>query len=68
MGIGILEILGLIFIILKLFGIIAWSWWWVCSPLLLGLAIGFIVGMIAMGTGISQGKSREEILRDIMRF
>ena len=28
----ILGILGLIFITLKLTGVIGWSWWWVLSP------------------------------------
>ena len=31
--------LGLIFIVLKLVGVINWSWWWVTSPLWLPLAI-----------------------------
>jgi len=30
---GIAEILFVIFLVLKLVGVIAWSWWWVCSPL-----------------------------------
>lgn len=28
----VLGILGLIFITLKLTGVIGWSWWWVLSP------------------------------------
>jgi hypothetical protein len=32
-GIGLGIILFLIFMILKLTGNIAWSWWWVTSPL-----------------------------------
>ncbi len=32
-GIGIPTILFLIFLVLKLTGYIAWSWWWVFSPL-----------------------------------
>ena len=31
-GIGVLSVLGLIFIVLKLVGVINWSWWWVLSP------------------------------------
>lgn len=30
---GFLEGLTLIFVVLKLMGIIAWSWWWVLAPL-----------------------------------
>lgn len=30
--IGILDVLGLIFIVLKLVGVIDWSWWLVLAP------------------------------------
>jgi uncharacterized protein (DUF983 family) len=33
------EILLIVFIVLKLTGVIAWSWWWVLSPLWISLAI-----------------------------
>lgn len=32
-GIGFLGLLAVAFIVLKLCGVIAWSWWWVLSPL-----------------------------------
>lgn len=32
-GIGFAGLLTIVFIILKLCGVIAWSWWWVLSPL-----------------------------------
>lgn len=32
-GIGFLGLLALAFIVLKLTDVIAWSWWWVLSPL-----------------------------------
>lgn len=32
-SIGFTGLLGLLFIALKLTGVIAWSWWWVLSPL-----------------------------------
>ena len=50
-GIGFFSLLGILFITLKLTGIIAWSWWWVTAPLwgpvtvLVGLA--FVFGTIA---------------------
>lgn len=31
-GIGLLSILGIVFIILKLTHTIDWSWWWVTAP------------------------------------
>ena len=32
-GIGFAGLLTIVFIVLKLTGTIAWSWWWVLSPL-----------------------------------
>lgn len=36
-GIGFCGLLTIVFITLKLTNFIAWSWWWVLSPLWLGL-------------------------------
>ncbi len=48
----LLPILFLIFLTLKLCGVIAWSWWWVTAPLWGGFAIVFlllfIVGLIKL--------------------
>ena len=38
-GIGFLGALTLLFIGLKLGGVISWSWWWVLSPLWLPITI-----------------------------
>lgn len=32
-----------VFIILKLFGVITWSWWWVFSPVWLPLVFAWVV-------------------------
>ena len=32
-GLGCFSVLAIIFIVLKLVGTIAWSWWWVLSPI-----------------------------------
>lgn len=44
-GIGFLGLLTIVFIILKLTGVIAWSWWAVTSPLWapFAIVIGFFV-------------------------
>lgn len=55
-GIGFFEALGLVFIVLKLCGVIDWSWWWVLAPiwmpiaLVLGIIIIFaiIVGIMSL--------------------
>ena len=46
-GIGFAGILFCIFLVLKLCGIISWSWWWVTCPLWIGFAIG--LGFLAFG-------------------
>lgn len=42
---GILGILGVAFIVLKLTGVINWSWWWITAPFWgpVVLIIGIIV-------------------------
>ena len=52
-GIGFGGALALLFIGLKLGGVITWSWWWVLSPLWIPLAfavfllvIGFVVSVV----------------------
>lgn len=44
-GLGLTGVLTIIFVVLKLVGVIDWSWWWVLSPTLIsvGLWIIFIV-------------------------
>lgn len=42
----ILQIMFLIFLTLKLTGVIAWSWWWVTAPLWMPLAIVLGIGAI----------------------
>lgn len=41
-GISLCGIIFIILLILKLFGLISISWWWVFSPLIIGFAIGVI--------------------------
>ena len=38
-GIGATGLLGVVFVTLKLCGVINWSWWWVTCPFWIGLAI-----------------------------
>lgn len=41
-NVSILGLLGVAFVVLKLTGIIGWSWWLVTMPLWLGFAIVLI--------------------------
>lgn len=51
-GIGFVGLLTILFIGLKLTGYIAWSWWWVLSPIwitvLIVLLIFFIVFLVTL--------------------
>ena len=47
-GIGFAGLLAIVFITLKLTGYIAWSWWWVLSPLWIPLA--FVVTILLFVT------------------
>lgn len=51
-GIGIFDVLGIIFIVLKLGGIIEWSWIWVLSPFWIGLCLAVILIIIAVILGL----------------
>lgn len=53
-GIGFVGLLTIVFITLKLTGVITWSWWWVLSPLWITsllvvaiLVVGFLIYLIA---------------------
>lgn len=40
---GILEVLTIIFVVLKLVGVITWSWWIVFLPLIISVGIYVII-------------------------
>jgi hypothetical protein len=42
---GLPTVLFLIFLVLKLTHNIAWSWWWVFSPILIEVGTGFVLIM-----------------------
>ena len=42
-GIGFVGVLQIVFIVLKLCGVITWSWLWVLSPLWISLLIGVLL-------------------------
>jgi hypothetical protein len=47
-GIGVVGLLGVVFVTLKLTGVINWSWWYVTMPFWGGLAIAAVVGIVAL--------------------
>ena len=42
-GLGFADVLTIAFIVLKLTGVINWSWWWVLSPVWIGVIIVAVV-------------------------
>lgn len=42
-GISFVGVLAIVFIVLKLCGVISWSWWWVTAPLWIPAAIALVV-------------------------
>lgn len=45
-GLGLGEVLFIVFLILKLTGVINWSWWWVTAPLWISFGLTLIVIII----------------------
>lgn len=42
-GVSVVGLLGVAFVVLKLTGVIDWSWWWVTSPFWVPLALCLII-------------------------
>ena len=45
-GVGFMGLLFITFLVLKLTGVIDWSWWWVTAPLWIGIALAFAIILI----------------------
>jgi len=72
-GVGFLGLLALIFITLKLTGVIGWSWWWVISPLWIPASIAMLIfavmliGVVVVAIGktnripVAKGESLDKI-------
>ena len=58
-GIGICGLLTIIFIVLKLCGVIAWNWFWVCFPAIIGVGITILGFLLATIIGIIDAKKGE---------
>lgn len=48
MQIGLPGILFIVFLVLKLTGVVAWSWLWVTSPLWIGAALFVVLVVLAV--------------------
>ena len=45
-GIGFVGLLTIVFLVLKLTNVIAWSWWWIFSPIWITILI--VVAIICL--------------------
>ena len=45
-GIGFCGLLTIVFIVLKLLGVISWSWFWVLSPLIFSIALALLIILV----------------------
>lgn len=53
-GLGLPAVLAVVFVVLKLTGLINWSWWWVLAPIWIPWAILVVVlGLLFTATGIA---------------
>ncbi len=56
-GMGIVSFLTILFVVLKVTGIISWSWWWVFSPIWISAICAVLLFGIVLVTGrIAKGK------------
>lgn len=62
---GFLEILTIIFILLKVFGVIGWSWWLVLLPEI--IAVVLYVAVFLLGI-LGIGKSTKRITKSFKDF
>lgn len=47
-GLGFTGALFIVFLVLKLTGVIDWSWWWVTAPLWAGVALLLAFGVFGL--------------------
>lgn len=45
-GIGFTGLLQIVFIVLKLCGIISWSWWWVLAPIWISILVFLVLAVL----------------------
>lgn len=50
-GVSFLSLLAILFIGLKLGGVIDWSWWWVLAPLWGGLVLVVAIVAVVLAVG-----------------
>lgn len=54
-GIGFTGLLTIVFIVLKLTGVISWSWLWVLSPLWIGFSLAMLILIVFLAIAWAVG-------------
>lgn len=54
-GLGVLDVLGVAFVVLKLCGVISWSWWAVLAPFWVPLALLVLIFLAALAVAAVKG-------------
>lgn len=62
---GFLEILTLVFIVLKVLNIVTWSWWLVLSPEIIAFVL---YGIMIIGMLFGVNKSRKHVKKTFDKF
>lgn len=62
-GIGLGTVLFLIFLVLKLTGVIGWSWWWVTAPLWCPIAVFVVLAIAALLIALVVGSCLDHLKR-----
>ena len=47
-GVGLSGVVFIVFLVLKLCGLIDWSWWWVTAPLWIPLCLFILIFVIVL--------------------
>lgn len=62
----LVSLLTVAFVVLKLTSIIAWSWWWVLSPLWIGVVLWILLLIVLLALKVQEKKMREKRIKAIM--
>lgn len=62
---GFAEILTIIFVLLKVFGVISWSWWIVFLPEIIAVAIYILLVVIQINTAHKIKKQHDDFFNNL---
>lgn len=54
-----IALIALVFITLRLCGVIAWSWWWVLSPIWIPVVMGITITLIGLVVMLKKRKKQK---------